>query len=125
VSCQRSGRLDWQTQDTALGPHRTTAGWASGCVRPPDPAPGYGEGSVLAPTLRHHRLLGSLGLMEARDDRCSVSDTPGVTGCLRRAENKVGGQGGAARSAPGLKGEGAGGRHCVVSGWVSLASSGC
>jgi hypothetical protein len=50
---------------------------------------GYGEGAFLALTLGHQRplgtmedpALGSLGLMEARDDRFSVLDIPDTTRC--------------------------------------------
>ena len=45
----------------------------------------------------------SLGLMEARDNRFSVSDIPNTSGHLRRAENKMGAPG-LAQSAPGPKG---------------------
>jgi hypothetical protein len=50
----------------------------------------------------------SLGLTEARDGRFSVSDIPDANGCRERAKNIVGAPG-AAWSALGLKGEGAGG----------------
>jgi hypothetical protein len=51
-----------------------------------------------APTLGLHSPLGtdkepvlrSLGRMEARDDRFSVSDIPDRTVCREKAENKVG-----------------------------------
>lgn len=55
----------------------TATGRALGCVRLPNTTPGCGELTVSAPTLGHHSLLGiaeepslgSLGHMEARDDR--------------------------------------------------------
>ena len=57
---------------------------ASAPHRPQNPGPGGGEGVVLAPTIEHHRPLGtteepnlgSLGHTEARDDRFLLSDIP-------------------------------------------------
>lgn len=100
-----------------------------GSGRPPDPVlEGWGgEGAVPAPTLGHHRPLGtteelaleSLGCMEARDNRFSVLDIPG---CCRRAENGPGG----GLVSPGLKGEGAEGEGAgwFLHGQESLVQSG-
>jgi hypothetical protein len=65
----------------------------------------------------------SLGLMEARDNRFSVSDIPAL--CLRRAKNKVGAPG-ATQSAPGSKrgeGRGRGGAGWFPPGRESLVLS--
>jgi hypothetical protein len=55
----------------------------------------------------------SLGHMEARDNRFSVSDIPDTAVCCRRAENKVGGGQG-----QGLKGGEGKERQCGA-GWFS------
>ena len=67
----------------------------------------------------------SLSLMDARDNRFSVSGIPDTAGHLGRAENKMGALG-AALSSPGLKGEraggedGLGGSHAGESPWSVL-----
>ena len=74
------------------GPHGN-AGRALDCGKPRDPTPRMGKSTVWglrgpakswAPTLRHHRplgtaeeqVLGSLGCTEAKNDRFSISDIP-------------------------------------------------
>lgn len=89
MSHQSSGFLGWQTWETAAVPHGITTEWASEHVKLLDPAPGGGEGTVLALTLRHHSLLGtagelalgSLGLIEAKDDRFSALNITDPAGC--------------------------------------------
>jgi hypothetical protein len=52
-------------------------------------------------TRGRHRCL---GLMEARDNRFSVSGIPDTAGHCKKAENKMGAPGGGSVSPPGLKG---------------------
>jgi hypothetical protein len=69
----------------------------------------------------------SLGLMEARDNRFSVSGIPDTTGHRRRAENKMGPLGAARSVNPGAKGRrGQGERgHWVVPTWARVLGPVC
>jgi hypothetical protein len=83
---QSSGALDGQTGGLPCSLHVAPGGHLA-VESHGTPVYGRWRGSI----------PGSLGLMEARDDRCSVSDIRDISVYLRRAENEVGALGAAGR----------------------------